>query len=387
MKTSHSKSAVLDWIWASFVWLIVAAMGLHTFGCSKLNDLQERIRDAVPNNGDASANPPPPNSTVQIPNVSDEELIEIVAQSRTLPAQNSSLTLESRQTYRPTTNEDYSAQFLEEKSLLIAESITVRSGRSGTHWATFRFTNTNEDENDVTCFYQGQGQSTRSNNCTTNSTNGFTYRFQYCMRTSTSTSLDCRGNPNKPPCRDTTAHTKLHFQPDLSLGQYQEFHAKALYLSILNGDNGCPATAVSLTLKTPSVAVTCGSVLDQSHTLTSDITCPERKLPLLTIIGTNVVFDGAGFELSGPQAKVGLLLLGENITVRNLKISGEKYGIGILAHQTNGLVVHHTDVDQRGIGFDFIGLTSLGIPPVLNNNRITNSHQQDIRERDDFGTP
>lgn len=149
---------------------------------------------------------------------------------------------------------------------------------------------------------------------------------------------------------------------------YPAIFALTFFLSIfiLSGTALAASTKIISTTATGGDCASIGTwdAATKTCTLTSDVTAPAGNNGI-EIISDGVTLDGAGHAVygSGGNATGGSLSVHNNVTIRNLTISGFSYGIFLQASNTNRL--HDNTITGNITGIYLV---------VSNNNRIYNNN-------------
>jgi hypothetical protein len=113
--------------------------------------------------------------------------------------------------------------------------------------------------------------------------------------------------------------------------------------------------AMSVSTARASLDPLCGTTLTSNLTLTADVDCTGFTGNALTVGAPNITIDGAGFRLIAPDAARAISLANtafNNLTVRNLDLSGHCTGTGIFIDGASGHTLENLRIDGRVFGLD-----------------------------------
>jgi hypothetical protein len=85
--------------------------------------------------------------------------------------------------------------------------------------------------------------------------------------------------------------------------------------------------------------------------MTQDLICPNETGYPLVIEGSNIIFDGNGHKIVGPQAFAGIFVQGSNITVQNVNAQGFQ-AYGIFAYNTPGIQLIGNNTSNNHVGLE-----------------------------------
>lgn len=255
---------------------------------------------------------------------------------------------------------DYAQSFSSPKLFSIPDALSMQVGQPGNNTALFRFSLGNGSE--VSCIYLGDGsRASSSNSC---SYNGTLYRFNFC--TLSSNYAACTINPTAlNGCKNDPKRNLLFAAGDTII-------ASSIRLELTGADNCTTQSQISMTLKNYSDA--CGGIAWSTIQLMGPLSCPRTTSQGLAMLGNGNTLLGHGFSISAPLAGNGLFLTGNNVTVDSVKINGISNGSGILAFDTNSLVVQNSETRSNLIGITVSSYnTDTSAVKIISNNISNNS--------------
>ncbi|MFT7580423.1 MAG: hypothetical protein ACI9MR_002094, partial [Myxococcota bacterium] len=116
----------------------------------------------------------------------------------------------------------------------------------------------------------------------------------------------------------------------------------------------------------------CGTTLTGDLTLVEDLDCTGEEGVALTIGAHGVTIDGNGFRILAPDASRAILSNGyDDLTVRNVDLSGWCRGIGLYVLGGNRLIVENVRADGRSYGSLISGVTDVRVHDFDATNALT----------------
>ncbi|ODS36943.1 hypothetical protein BEH94_03960 [Candidatus Altiarchaeales archaeon WOR_SM1_SCG] len=109
---------------------------------------------------------------------------------------------------------------------------------------------------------------------------------------------------------------------------------------------------------------TCGEVVTESCTFNADLNCTGDAL---TVTSDDITIDCDGRTLNGTGSDAGIVVYGNNATIKNCKVFNYSYGIVLWESSNNSILNNIVSNNERGI---WLGYSSNN--NIINNNVISN---------------
>lgn len=301
-------------------------------------------------------------------------------------------------------------------------SLTPSYGRPGNASAYLDFKPKN-GSGELRCIYRGNGSSVASGTCGASA--GTSYNFLMCMKKSDwSASLESS-------CATNYAGTSACAAKNLGILDGDTVAAADVAFNLAGG-SACvvtPATESKVTLAVPLANFNraCGGAAlpqgswrklpwepsgsfttrDASVHLFGDMKCDDvndhtQPQPAngyaigagLTVIGDQATVHGHGQRIRAKKSRIGLLVNGRNLTVRDIEASdldeaysgdtattGGRGGAGLMAYDTQNLTVRDSTFDNNRIGIELFGENIDIVGVTVRDNSIQDSQLFGIRMR------
>lgn len=204
-------------------------------------------------------------------------------------------------------------------------TITVSGGRAVEPVVHLRFLT--GGGTDASCFYKaGNGASAN------------TYRFNYC--TTLAYEAVCSATGIEPLCKSLLS---------LGIKEGDTVVAKAVQVPLSSCGRNCTGT-MQLAVTLPNVNPACeGLALSNVHFL-QHVQCDAPNHVGLQVFGAGNTVDGHSYSLRSPGSEIGLFISGDDTAVRNLDVSNVGGGYGMMAYDTNSLLLFNNRFRANLVG-------------------------------------